>query len=194
MLACVASAAHPAARTAPSRPDILTAPQNTAASLPTRKFGQVDYVDLTAGAARLGLKVTWLERGKRLALAGAGTAAEVMADTRDARVNGLRVFLGDPPVGSGGSLLISRIDFERSLTPLLRPGFGVTVLPVPRTVVLDPGHGGNDTGTSENEKGFALEVAQRARKVLEAAGYRVVLTRERDVFLGFPRGCARGGR
>jgi N-acetylmuramoyl-L-alanine amidase len=49
--------------------------------------------------------------------------------------------------------------------------------------VLDPGHGGRDNGTSVHEKTFALEVAQRARQQLEAAGFRVALTRDEDKFV-----------
>ena len=49
--------------------------------------------------------------------------------------------------------------------------------------MLDPGHGGNDNGTSVQEKTYALDVAKRAKKILEAAGYRVVLTRDGDTFL-----------
>jgi N-acetylmuramoyl-L-alanine amidase len=56
--------------------------------------------------------------------------------------------------------------------------------------VLDPGHGGKDTGTSINEKVYALDVARRAQTLLEAAGYRVILTRESDVFIDLPQRAA----
>jgi N-acetylmuramoyl-L-alanine amidase len=54
------------------------------------------------------------------------------------------------------------------------------------TVVLDPGHGGHDNGAPSRygyEKDFALDVALRARKLLEAAHYKVVMTRASDVFI-----------
>jgi N-acetylmuramoyl-L-alanine amidase len=98
-------------------------------------------------------------------------------------VNGVRVFLGDPIVDLGSQLYVSRLDGERSLTPLLRPGHGIPALGSPRTVVLDPGHGGKDNGTSTNEKVFALDVALRVKTLLQAAGFKVVLTREGDTFL-----------
>jgi N-acetylmuramoyl-L-alanine amidase len=50
-------------------------------------------------------------------------------------------------------------------------------------VCLDPGHGGSDTGALENgvaEKDVNLDIALRARKLLESSGYRVVMTRETD--------------
>jgi len=53
-------------------------------------------------------------------------------------------------------------------------------------VVLDPGHGGHDNGAPSRygyEKDFALDVALRARKLLEALHYKVVMTRATDVFI-----------
>jgi N-acetylmuramoyl-L-alanine amidase len=55
-------------------------------------------------------------------------------------------------------------------------------------VVLDPGHGGIDTGTEapsgETEKMIVLDFAQRLRERLEKAGkYRVIMTRTDDTFV-----------
>src|SRR5436190_1644557 len=57
----------------------------------------------------------------------------------------------------------------------------------PITVVIDAGHGGHDRGgipgQSVAEKEMTLDVAQRLRNVLAASGYRVVMTRDSDVFV-----------
>jgi N-acetylmuramoyl-L-alanine amidase len=129
------------------------------------------------------LKATWLERGRRLSLTGPSARAELENDTRDVTVNGTRVFLGEPVLDSGGQLYVSRIDFERCLAPMLRPGYGAVAQPPLKTIVLDPGHGGKDNGTSVHEKTYALDVAKRAKKILETAGYRVLLTRDTDTYL-----------
>jgi N-acetylmuramoyl-L-alanine amidase len=55
-------------------------------------------------------------------------------------------------------------------------------------VVLDPGHGGPDTGTKgpngEMEKNIVLDFAQRLRDRIEKTGkYRVLLTRSDDTFI-----------
>jgi N-acetylmuramoyl-L-alanine amidase len=55
-------------------------------------------------------------------------------------------------------------------------------------VVLDPGHGGPDTGTKgpngEMEKNIVLDFAQRLRERVEKTGkYRVLLTRSDDTFI-----------
>jgi N-acetylmuramoyl-L-alanine amidase len=58
------------------------------------------------------------------------------------------------------------------------------------TVVIDAGHGGHDRGGIPGqriaEKDMNLDVAQRLRNVLAANGYRVVMTRDSDVFVPLP--------
>ncbi len=55
------------------------------------------------------------------------------------------------------------------------------------TVVIDPGHGGFDRGGVPGqriaEKDKTLDVALRLRRILLADGYRVIMTRDRDVFV-----------
>ena len=55
------------------------------------------------------------------------------------------------------------------------------------TVVIDPGHGGFDRGGIPRqrvpESMMNLDVAQRLRGILQSYGYRVVMTRDSDVFI-----------
>jgi N-acetylmuramoyl-L-alanine amidase len=55
------------------------------------------------------------------------------------------------------------------------------------TIVIDPGHGGFDRGGISRqripESVMNLDVALRLRSILQAAGYRVVMTRDTDVFI-----------
>jgi N-acetylmuramoyl-L-alanine amidase len=57
-------------------------------------------------------------------------------------------------------------------------------------VVIDAGHGGHDRGGIPGqriaEKEMTLDVAQRLRNLLTANGYRVVMTRDSDVFVPLP--------
>ena len=57
----------------------------------------------------------------------------------------------------------------------------------PTVVVIDAGHGGFDfggiRGQRVSEKMMNLDVAQRLKTVLSAQGYRVVMTRDSDVFI-----------
>ncbi len=57
----------------------------------------------------------------------------------------------------------------------------------PTTVVIDAGHGGHDRGGIPGqrvaEKEMTLDVARRLKNVLSHNGYRVVMTRDSDVFV-----------
>lgn len=71
------------------------------------------------------------------------------------------------------------------ITPPPRPDVGLT--PIKKTkkvIVLDPGHGGQDPGaisrSGKYEKNITLAMAQETRELLEDAGYKVVLTRDKD--------------
>ena len=54
-------------------------------------------------------------------------------------------------------------------------------------VVIDAGHGGHDRGGVPgqriSEKDKCLDVALRLRRILQGDGYKVVMTREDDVFV-----------
>jgi N-acetylmuramoyl-L-alanine amidase len=53
-------------------------------------------------------------------------------------------------------------------------------------VIIDPGHGGHDRGAAIGyvyEKHLALDTARRVAQLLGSAGLRVVMTRDRDVFI-----------
>jgi N-acetylmuramoyl-L-alanine amidase len=77
------------------------------------------------------------------------------------------------------------------------PASAASVAPPPNPndsrplVVLDPGHGGVDTGTKgpngELEKDIVLDFAQRLRDRIEKVGkYRVLMTRTDDTFVPLP--------
>ena len=64
---------------------------------------------------------------------------------------------------------------------------GCASQPTFRTVVLDPGHGGHDPGTTQRgvspEKIWTLDLAFRLKSRLEQGGFSVILTRQSDVFI-----------
>lgn len=64
-----------------------------------------------------------------------------------------------------------------------------------RTVVIDPGHGGNDHGGQWGrvyEKHLALDTAFRLEAKLKAMGYNTVMTRRSDYFISLPQRTAIG--
>lgn len=62
----------------------------------------------------------------------------------------------------------------------------VPINPTGKTVVLDAGHGGSDTGALYEgicEKDVNLAVAKKVEAILRSYGYRVVMTRTEDVYV-----------
>ncbi|MGX9726910.1 MAG: N-acetylmuramoyl-L-alanine amidase [Candidatus Electronema sp. VV] len=69
---------------------------------------------------------------------------------------------------------------QRSLTLAQQLGLGI------RRIMIDPGHGGKDSGAvgfSLQEKDIVLDVARRVRSLLKKHGYEVLTTRDKDVFI-----------
>lgn len=55
-----------------------------------------------------------------------------------------------------------------------------------KVIFLDPGHGGSDTGANYygvNEKTLNIQVAEKVRKNLEAAGFVVIMSRTTDTYV-----------
>ena len=155
------------------------------------KIDGIDYESVEAFGAGLGLKSTWTEPQKTLLLQSEWTRLELNTDSREIRLNGIRLLLGDATVFHRGALLLSRTDERAFLGPILSARKVPGLVPGARTVVIDAGHGGKDTGTSNkkldlHEKGFALEVARLLKRELEAAGFVVVMTRDSDTFIPLP--------
>jgi N-acetylmuramoyl-L-alanine amidase len=152
------------------------------------KIAGIDYVSVNEVGPWLELKGTWTERGRRLTLTDKTNPArklELEVDSRLAILDGLRIYLGSPTVLNRGQLLLARLDVERSLAAMVRPSSVSSLPPQPKVVALDAGHGGDDPGMQNvrlglKEKVLALDVVMRAKKLLEAAGYQVVLTRHDD--------------
>jgi N-acetylmuramoyl-L-alanine amidase len=146
---------------------------------------EADYVTLASVVASYGLSISAQSGTGGLSAAGGSSSLTVRADTKQALINGVRHWLSYPVRQGEGGLVISRVDLTRTLAPALRPQ-AVSGLDPVTTVVLDAGHGGHDSGAQSpfgDEKDFALDVVGRLRRKLEAAGLKVVQTRDSDVFI-----------
>ena len=122
---------------------------------------------------------------KTIHMEAGNSELEVTVGLREVQINGVKQWLAFPVMAHDGQVYISRLDLSKIIEPHLRPEM-ITGLQAFTTVVLDPGHGGHDRGAVSKfgfEKDFALDVALRARKLLEDAGYKVVMTRSTDVFI-----------
>lgn len=172
-----------------------TAGRATGAALPGVLLNGVEYVDLGALCARFGFSAPDSIRDRKIVFQSSWTKLELEIDSRDQRINGVRVFFGEPLRMSGGRAMVSRIDADLLLAPILRPGVDQAKVPPLRTIILDPGHGGRDTGMINTrlklfEKSLTLDTARRTARLLEAQGYRVILTRKGDTYLDLDQRAA----
>lgn len=159
------------------------------------RIGGVEYTPITEWAPQFGLRTEWNPVEKSVVLANQSVRLAMEADSRQCELLGVRLFLGEAVRVHKGAPHLSRIDAERLLAPILRPGIGQARIPRLRTIVIDAGHGGRDTGKVNErlraqEKDYTLDTAYRAKKLLERDGYRVVLTRSDDRFVELPERAA----
>lgn len=114
----------------------------------------------------------------------ATASLSVQADRRDIELNGIAHWLTAPIVAARGRLWMAKTDVLKTIDPVLCPARLRGRQPL-RTIVLDPGHGGVEHGTQgvnsgRPEKTLTLDLANRLKPLLAAAGLRVVLTRTDD--------------
>src|SRR3954465_15410466 len=149
------------------------------------KVGPRDYLSVDNIAKFYGLLGNVDSTGKSVVLNNGRNQLQVTLDSREAIVNGVRNWLCFPVIAHDNKFLVSRIDLAKTIEPQLRPHMIQRTGKI-QTVVLDAGHGGYDKGAAStfgNEKTYTLEVARQLRPLLQAKGFKVVMTRETDVFI-----------
>ncbi len=123
--------------------------------------------------------------GKSFRLTANGYSIKGRPQGRDVLVNGVKYVLCFPIITKNGENLISAMDVVKIIEPILRPQKIKNASAV-RTVILDAGHGGHDSGARGPlgaEKDAALDVVNRARKLLLENGFQVHRTRGTDIFI-----------
>ena len=135
----------------------------------------------TAWAHRVanGDYVTLDEVSRRFNLSSQELIAEV--NHRDILLSSVRHWLNTPVISARGELWVSATDVEQTIQPVAQP-HGVPA----DAIVLDPGHGGVDSGTRgahSMEKELTLDLAKRLEPILVARGFRVYPTRTTDCTL-----------
>lgn len=126
-----------------------------------------------------------VRNGNAFTMSGRGQTIRGKAGTREVFINNVKYILCFPIREKSGKILISAMDVTKIIEPVMRPSQIKNAAPI-RTVVLDAGHGGHDSGAKGPrgiEKEAALDVVLRAKRLLEQNGYTVHLTRSRDVFI-----------
>ncbi len=101
-------------------------------------------------------------------------------------MNGMKFILSYPIISHHTKgLMVSNMDLHKMLDPVLRPTY-IHNRRNFNTVILDPGHGGHDSGAKNRlnrECDLNLAVAKKMRDLLKKQGFKVILTRETDTFI-----------
>src|SRR3954453_22001607 len=152
------------------------------------KVGPRDYLTLDNIAQFYGLPTNVQPggpQGKTLNLENGRGQLQVTLEGRECIINGVRNWLSFPVIAKDGHFLMSRVDLAKTVEPQMRPHM-IQGLGKVTTVVLDPGHGGHDKGACSNygcEKDYVLDIGKQLKPLLEAKGFKVVMTRDSDVFI-----------
>lgn len=100
-------------------------------------------------------------------------------------MNGIKFEFGNPTIIKDGKVIVSALDVETLIRPILRPLL-TNEKPKLNIIIIDPGHGGKDSGALcrfGTEAKINLSIAKKLKSHLQDRGYKVVLTRETDKFL-----------
>ena len=126
------------------------------------------------------------ENGRRVVLRSAYSTLAFEPNTRRLFYNDLLIYLNAPVLGGSGRWTVAECDAKSVIGALLRRDQALASSGC-GTIVLDPGHGGEDSGTLTRhgvaEKKLVLDIARRVASKLEGCGVTVYLTRDRDRFV-----------
>ena len=126
-----------------------------------------------------------------------GGIITVIAGSHIAHWDKVSCWLGYAPRLGNGHLLVHALDARKTFLPLVStPSFPTDNR---RVVVIDPGHGGENTGTRSVadhhlEKEFTLDWALRLQPLLTSNGWQVILTRTNDVDIALAERVAAADR
>jgi N-acetylmuramoyl-L-alanine amidase len=160
------------------------------APLRAPSFNGQYYVPLADFARQNGFSGFTQKGGQEAVLTRKNLRLVFDVNSAQAEIAGVNVRLSFPVAGQHGELLVSQLDIDTAIRPLIYPqkfyGKRITI------ICLDPGHGGKDTGNrvvgflTHNEKTYTLALALELKKQLEQAGYHVMLTRSKDYYVPLP--------
>ena len=150
-----------------------------------------EYIDLATAGSRLGMEAYWLRGTEIFCLRSQWTRIEVGKGKKLLHLNEMPVYLGFPTLFEKGRLYLSVADYRHVLQSILTPQVFPN-RPSLKRIVLDPGHGGPDSGAIDpiyghTEKGLNFDLTIRLMRLLEKAGYEVRLTRSTDEYVPLGR-------
>ena len=175
-------------------------------------FADVTAVDAEAFSKKIGATFHWFPIQKSFIMVAGKDTAKFAIGLPFAYVNGESLDLSASPVLEEGHLWIAEYDANRifqkaqpassssvaaSSSAAAKAAADKTSTPAApkketagtrevKTIVIDPGHGGKDSGAlgkNSQEKDIVLSIGKLVKKALEKEGFNVKMTRDKDVFI-----------
>lgn len=152
-------------------------------------IGHHQYLKLKTVASANGMHVAQLS-SDTVAIENKGGSVLFYPGQRKAVFDGIDVYLNGDLLKAHGDWFLSEVDRRDVIDPLLKPARHLKDYECDR-VVLDPGHGGADSGAispaGHYEKNLVLDISRRTAEILRANNLEVHLTRDvdKDLQLGF---------
>jgi len=147
-------------------------------------YGQPDYIFIDDFCKKHNLQYDFDTLDDVVKIFSSGNDIRLILNSNVIYFNGSISTLSCPPQYSDGRLFVPR-DIEKTIFSK-EPAFPKSIFII-KTVVVDPGHGGKDPGAIScrgmKEKDLNLKIAKYLKKELEERGLKVVLTRDRDVYV-----------
>ncbi len=160
---------------------LIVSVQTAAAGWETVRYDSHDYVTVRSIKDFYGFK-TLKNTGRYLVLENAAVMMKLTIGGQEVFMNNVKFVFSFKIIPHKGRYLVSRIDLAKLVDPVLRPKYIATSTPF-STVIIDSGHGGQDSGAVNRhglEKNYNLTVARLLKKDLEKRGFKVIMTRDSD--------------
>ena len=161
--------------------------------LPVSSTPEGRFVQLRHLSRAYGMTLRQPDADGPLLLQGQGRRVELLPESRKALFDGVTVWLHRPITRVRRHWAIAEEDLFGQFEPFVNPhrflqsqGYGV--------IVLDPGHGGRDSGAhgaATEEKDLVLDLAHTLAGRLHAEGHQVRLTRSGDEYVALTNRCER---
>lgn len=123
--------------------------------------------------------------GSSIILKNSDITIKFRAGGQEVLMNNVKFIFSHSIIALGSSYHVSVTDLLKVIDPVLRP-FKIKEAKPFETVIIDPGHGGKDVGAVNSlgtEAEYNLKVARLLRDHLKKKGFKVVMTRDSNVFL-----------
>ena len=165
----------------------VSAPSASAATVSGWEVTKIDGRDyVSANSIKRFYNFTKVTRsGNSVVLENPKVEMKLTIGAQECLMNGVKFVFTHAVTSVGDTAYVSRMDLAKLIDPVLRPNFIKNAGDF-RTVILDPGHGGKDPGATNSlgtEATYNLKVAERAKSLLQAQGFKVVMTRDSNRYL-----------